>query len=246
MGFSPAPSRVFSKNKNDYAEFVFIKPQKQFKVKINVKAKLLRYDLVTARTKAHQEFAEDPNLSDFLKQEKHLEKDHPRIREIVKSIRGQEEIYTVRNIYNYVINSMEYTGYNRKSLGAIYAAEHKKGDCSEYSDLFVALCRAKAIPARVVTGYTTESKDTPKHAWPEIYLKKYGWVPFDLTKDGTKNMSTQKFQTLQPTYIYFTHMRNDDVIADHSYATWWWWGDKIKVEESIEFKQRDGAKRKRR
>ena len=172
MRYSPKPSRIFDENGNRYAEFVFVKPDKQTRVEINIKAELLRYDLLVAREKDKKDHSEGPRLKDFLKQEKHIEKDYPEIQQIAKSMEGRTEVDIVRNMYNYVIDNMEYTGRRGKDWGAVKALQQKKGDCSEYSDLFVAICRAKNIPARVVTGYITEPTLTAKHAWAEVYLKR--------------------------------------------------------------------------
>lgn len=30
-------------------------------------------------------------------------------------------------------------------------------------------------------GYKVEIKDNRAHAWAEVYLKEYGWVPFEFT-----------------------------------------------------------------
>ena len=47
--YSTEPAKVFSENGNKYAEFVFVDPNESFKLKINVKANLARYDLSTAQ-----------------------------------------------------------------------------------------------------------------------------------------------------------------------------------------------------
>lgn len=178
--YSPKSPRVFHENGNSYAEFVFIKPQKRIQVKISIKAELSRYDLLTARAKQDKDLAQGLGFEDFVKQEKNIEKDHLQISEIAKNIKGHTEVDVVKSIYDYVINKLDYTIHGREDWGAVKALQQKKGDCSEYSDLFVALCRAKKIPARVATGYTKRFDGiTSKHHWAQVYLKKYGWVPFE-------------------------------------------------------------------
>ena len=57
--------------------------------------------------------------------------------------------------------------------GVITALEKRQGDCAEMSAVFVALCRAAGIPARLVW--------VPDHNWAEIYLTgkdgKPHWIP---------------------------------------------------------------------
>jgi len=89
----------------------------------------------------------------------------------------------VSRIYQFVISHMHYEAQDYER-GALWALENGTGDCSEYSYLFVALCRASGIPARIQTGFafhhdieTTEDG----HMWAEYYLENYGWIPVDAT-----------------------------------------------------------------
>ena len=266
---SPKPSRFFRENGNRYAEFVFVKPDKRMKVEISIKAELLRYDLLIAREKREQDLFEGPDLEDFLKQEKYIEKDHPQIQQIAEGIKGQIEEDIVKNIYNYVIDNLEYTLHGKKDWGAVKALQQQKGDCSEYSDLFVAICRAKNIPARVVTGYTVrfddispspsvhseglgssrpvfaarhpadDGRDSSKHNWVEVYLQKYGWIPFDPSRGDVENIifRDRAFGRMNPVYIYLTNIRNDEVLDNYHFARYTYWGDRTRLTDSIEFKQ---------
>ena len=133
---------------------------------------------------------------------------------------------------------MEYLIQGKRDRGAVSALKIKKGDCSEYSDLFVALCRAKDIPARVVTGVSVQSDTkTAKHNWAEVYLKNYGWVPFDPSKGDVRFTALKErlFKTLEPTYIYFSHIRNDDILDGFHYCKFTYFGDPIIVTDSVKF-----------
>ena len=44
----------------------------------------------------------------------------------------------------------------------------------------VALCRARNIPARIVSGNIARKENT-KHTWVEVYFDEYGWVTYDPT-----------------------------------------------------------------
>jgi len=237
--YSPQPSKIFNRNGSRYAEFVFRKPKKRFRVTVKIKAELSRYDLSTARRKGRQDNDKDLNLEPFLKHEKRIEKDDDQIRKIANAIKAQTKIDTVRQAYMYVLDNMEYGGFKEKDLGALDALKNKKGDCSEYTALFVALCRADDIPARVVYGYTSDYKDTPKHAWAEVYLKKYGWVPFDPTRGDQDNRFIRDilFHTLEPIYIYLADIHTDQLVGKGNYYKYWYWGDEVKVKESVKIKK---------
>jgi len=65
----------------------------------------------------------------------------------------------------------------------------KRGYCVHFAHAMSYMLRALDIPARVATGYLTDlsqAKDghillrmSDRHAWAEIYVKNYGWVPID-------------------------------------------------------------------
>ncbi|HET6951056.1 MAG TPA: DUF3488 and transglutaminase-like domain-containing protein [Acidimicrobiales bacterium] len=73
-----------------------------------------------------------------------------------------------------------------------FLLETQRGYCEQFAGAFAALARSVGLPARVAIGFTPGQKDpydrtlyTVKgvhaHAWPEVYLGEYGWVPFEPT-----------------------------------------------------------------
>jgi transglutaminase/protease-like cytokinesis protein 3 len=244
--YSPKPSRVFNKNGNRYAEFVFNKPRKRINIDINIKAELYRYDLETAklssslaerRKKSNSENNPDKSgLTDFLKHEKYIEKSHTDIRNIAGDIEGRTEEEIVKKIYDHVIDNMKYIKHGSREWGAVMALHKGKGDCSEYSDLFVALCRAKNIPARIVTGYFIQPDLTSiKHNWAEAYMNDYGWVPFE-TSINRDLPRRNAFRKMWPVYIYFSNIRNDEVLQNYHFASFKYHGDKVSLKDSIKIK----------
>jgi transglutaminase-like putative cysteine protease len=243
--YSTEPARIFKQHGNTYAQFVFDKPQEQFQLKISIEAKLSRYDLATAK-KAESDFAkatpdrkappQEPNLADFLKQEPYIEKDDPQIKQIAETINAPTEIETARKIYDFVTDRLTYV-VRTEEYGAVKTLREKRGGCTEYADLFVALCRAKNIPARVVKGYATEYVSIPQHAWAEAYLKDYGWVPFDLIYGDVdeEHIREKRFEKLKPIYIYLTHTRNDPILAQAITVEGFLVGD-VQLQDSIVFK----------
>jgi transglutaminase-like putative cysteine protease len=55
----------------------------------------------------------------------------------------------------------------------------READCLEHSELYVALARARGLPARIVTGAALSGGAFGSHAWVEIYLGE--WVELDPT-----------------------------------------------------------------
>ncbi len=53
-------------------------------------------------------------------------------------------------------------------------------DCQMEAALLAALCRARGIPARLISGYVLDD-DTPyHHYWAEAWIAGRGWLPLDL------------------------------------------------------------------
>ena len=72
--------------------------------------------------------------------------------------------------------------------------ETRRGYCEQFAATFAALARSAGLPARVAVGFTPGIRDSGDptlyivrgihaHAWPEVYLGEYGWVPFEPTID---------------------------------------------------------------
>lgn len=70
-----------------------------------------------------------------------------------------------------------------------FLLESRQGYCSYFASAFVLLARAEGFPARYVQGFCVPIKnsgETPvysymSHAWPEVYIKNVGWIPFEPT-----------------------------------------------------------------
>lgn len=147
-----------------------------------------------------------------------------KIKEMARTAVGEEKnpFLQAKEIFNFVRKKMRYKilDYERgrgiqcllafpekdKQTGEVYY----EGCCSQFSALFIALCRAVGIPARsvkVVSGssyltdtdnlkskYDFETKLSPDglaaaqhygslspHTWAEFYIPNYGWIPVDAT-----------------------------------------------------------------
>ena len=81
---------------------------------------------------------------------------------------------SARKIYNWVTKSLRPVSYSGKEHGALYAFRKKKGDCTEFTNLFVALCRLNQIPARRVSGFILQQDKQVQandyHDWAEVYI----------------------------------------------------------------------------
>lgn len=110
----------------------------------------------------------------WLSAEQFIESTAPAVVALARSLAGGTHLTTARSIYEWVANHVVYAGYLPEELGAAHALEHRRGDCTEYADLCVALARASGIPARKVSGFVIDRHAVPKaadyHDWAEFYI----------------------------------------------------------------------------
>lgn len=84
----------------------------------------------------------------------------------------------------------------------------RRGYCEQFAGTFAAFARAVGLPARVAVGFTQgvndptdpqrfEVKGEHAHAWPEVYLGQYQWVPFEPTP-GRGNPNAVSYTGVAP------------------------------------------------
>jgi transglutaminase-like putative cysteine protease len=138
---------------------------------------------------------------------------NPIIQKGVKEAVGDEKnpYKIARKIYKYVMDNMYYEmsgGWNN----APAVLERGNGSCSEYTFVYIAMCRAAGLPARYVGSVVVRGDDTSiddvYHRWAEIYLPNYGWIPADPSggdQDSPRNQAN-----------YFGHLANRFFITTQS------------------------------
>ena len=166
-------------------ENIQIPPRRSFIVEIDYF--VLSFDVeYTVNSNLVDSYDTDSEVYELYTQpEEFIQSDNPEVVRTAQAIVGDEENPHKKAllIYNFVIKNLKYEVQSEEK-GALWALENRKGDCSEYSYLFVALCRAAGIPARVQAGfafhYVNEVMEDG-HMWAEYYLENYGWIPVDAT-----------------------------------------------------------------
>jgi len=131
-------------------------------------------------------------------------------------IKSTLQLNSIKNIYDYVVSTLEYKTNNYDSSirqgAAMALAFPNQSLCTEFTDLFITLCRIKGIPAREVEGfaYSNNTKIKPinintdiLHAWPQYYdNNKKAWVSVDPTWEKTTN-GVDYFNDLDPNHFAF-------------------------------------------
>jgi transglutaminase/protease-like cytokinesis protein 3 len=93
--------------------------------------------------------------------------------------------YKAKAIFEFVKGYLTYRP-SPEIISAFNTYRSRMGDCAEYANLFIALCRAAGIPAKFVSCYAFNPEFEPDlgrmgHAFAIVYLPNAGWVPVDLT-----------------------------------------------------------------
>jgi transglutaminase-like putative cysteine protease len=176
----------------------------------------------------------------FLSPELFIESDNPQIRSLSAELaQGHSNpCEWARSIFNYIGDNLIYT-YNGKDWGAQAALGEMGSDCSEYSDLMVALSRAAGIPAVYLEGLVylepgSEALARREHAWLEVYLPGIGWAPMDPTMGRSLSQRESFFAANSPDHIIVTRGRNPSALRGGSYFSHIYWpgpSADIKIEE---------------
>jgi len=108
------------------------------------------------------------------------------IQETVKKVVGNEKnpYWIMRNLHQYLIGHLHYLMDGAWDM-APTVITNGHGSCSEYTFVFISLCRAAGLPARYVGSVWDRKElaymDDVYHRWVEVYLPNYGWIPTDPT-----------------------------------------------------------------
>ncbi len=123
----------------------------------------------------------DPKLSGYLAPSPYIESNDAKIQSLAKEVVAGKAAAWDRAlaIYDWVRAHVKYEDGPIK--GALAALKDGTGDAEELTSLFIALCRANKIPARVVW--------VPGHCYPEFYLVdregRGQWFPCELKDKGS-------------------------------------------------------------
>ena len=122
--------------------------------------------------------AEDNNLSKYLKPTFFCQAEDQMIQEQAKKIVGDERNSwrAAKKIAEWINKEMTPT-YGFSFASAKEVLKYLQGDCTEYTVLAAALCRAVGIPARAAVGVMYEKGRFDYHMWPEVFVGR--WIGLD-------------------------------------------------------------------
>ncbi|MBN1298676.1 MAG: hypothetical protein JW997_03200 [Actinobacteria bacterium] len=155
----------------------------------------------------------DRDLKDYTGEDLFIDIDSPIITDAVIKAAGSEKdpVLKAKKIYNYITSKLYYdfpraNDREYEFMSASEILKTGKGVCADYAILYVAMLRAAGIPSRVAAGIPSalimkeENQEIDiGHAWVELKLPGYGWIPVDITQeegfmdtDFYMNLATEK------------------------------------------------------
>lgn len=94
-----------------------------------------------------------------------------------------------RAIYDYVFTTMRYdkTGEGWGRGDVLYACDARRGNCTDFHSLFIAMARSQGIPARFEIGFPLPldkhaAEIAGYHCWADFYVDGKGWIPVDISE----------------------------------------------------------------
>lgn len=213
LKINPKPDKIFSVDENTIAEYKMTNLKTgKYTISIEGTAKLQRYDIYKAKTN-NKNLQNEVDIKRYLISEKGIESNNAYIKRIADTMQGNTEEEIVANIYNYVRNNIQYM-HGTSNPSAVAALKSGRGKCGEFAAAMTALCRAKHIPARIVTGNIARNSET-NHTWVEVYFKEYGWVMYDPTVMDTykttkvNGVIVKRERIFKQEQYYISSIKND-------------------------------------
>jgi hypothetical protein len=107
--------------------------------------------------------------------------------------KDDSSLETIRSVTQWVYENVAYDlSYWGKSEPATTVFRDRRGVCVEYTHLLISMMRSLGFDTRYVSGYVY-SDGWQQHAWAEVLLPGYGWLPVDPTFDQVGVLDSTHF-----------------------------------------------------
>jgi hypothetical protein len=123
----------------------------------------------------------------YLRAQDGLIRTTPRILALARTLAGPASApwNSLQSFWNYMLDELSSGAVHYDQIDARapgdWVLESGWYDCQLGSALFVSLCRARGIPARIISGHFLYRLAPTPHYWAEAWVDGRGWLPFDLT-----------------------------------------------------------------
>ncbi|MBU0743270.1 hypothetical protein KKG45_12865 [bacterium] len=104
-------------------------------------------------------------------------------------------------LFDWMVANLEFVPGGTPERDTVGTLRGRRGDCGQFSQLYVAMCRALGIPARTVTSNWLVGG---RHRYAEILMPPYGWLPVDVSVA----------QVLMPGHTLFSATEADEFVRE--------------------------------
>jgi hypothetical protein len=129
----------------------------------------------------------------------YINPDLEQIKKVAETIVNQTKSFRnrLKKINEYVISTLSYGGKYTGLYSVHDALEKPEVDCGGFDALFVSLCIAVGIPARIVSGFWLGYDKNEMHAWVEILSRNNSsnnprddeWIPADPSVEQLRRLA---------------------------------------------------------
>lgn len=189
MNMSPRPcSEIKDRWGNRIAEYSITLPPGDHKdIVIDYRVRLCNYvtDIDWEKIPLRCEYPEE--VRPFLLPEGHIESDNPLMKNLSSGITEGEphSYFQALKIYDHIMDECTFE-LEREPQSALSALKSRVVQCCDSTLLFIALCRARGIPARYIGGLYLGLEEGDEydctHCWAQVYMPAYGWIDADPTQ----------------------------------------------------------------
>jgi len=230
---SPSPKAVYVDEENNWHgvfEIGTISPGKTKTLEFNLVYQASVHDPEITATNVGELTDVPAGLERYLESLQYWESNSQVIQNVASTVVASEtNVYlAAEKIVDFVNNHLEHHSQTTRH-GALQAYQNPTdADCSEYTDLSIALARATGIPARASYGWGYGENESIGHAWLEFYFPGVGWQPVDPT---WADASGDYFGRLDSIHIQRS-LRGLE--STEGYVTYTYRGNKPSISESSE------------
>jgi len=99
-------------------------------------------------------------------------------------LQPQRQNAALEDMMHALLSRVQYIkGATQVTTSAVEAFTLGQGVCQDHAHVFIACCRAIALPARYVSGYlfTEDGSLMQTHAWADVFVAGVGWQSFDVS-----------------------------------------------------------------
>lgn len=206
----PKPENVEKDSDGNWLASYIVPPQQTISIQAIGQANIFIQSKKTSSIKE--------DFQEYLAPTQYWQSDDPKIKSLAQKLKTPEKIY------RYVVENLTYDydlikkGVRRK--GALATLESPQSClCGDFTDLFIALCRAAGIPAKALDGYAytndlkiiqASSLTDILHSWPEYYDgSRKLWVQVDPTWENTSHGLNYFNKFDMSHFVFVIHGKND-------------------------------------